>query len=360
MGTVMASLICGSFAVGAELENANSIPQTVNIPDAKFMNIAPNDPRLEYTDCAHVDATVERARLDRLAESSGMRYDNPGARIRFVTDAAAISAKFLYNGLHQRLDALNQEGFLFVDGKKNGTFTAGASRPGEVTASFAPPADGKMHLCEILLPYGDSVDFCGLNASSGAHFDPAGKIPPRPKFRYVAYGDSITHGFRASDLLHSYPFLIAEANGWQCVNMGFGSRDATPEDGAVVGELVPDLVTVLLGVNDCIGKKPLETFSSQMSAFLDKLQARAPQAGIYLITPLSVPGKSWPVDHLEEFRAALRLLAQGRSRVHLVEGPQLVPGEPRYFQDGLHPNDAGFAIMAERLSAQIQQPQKKL
>ena len=40
--------------------------------------------------------------------------------------------------------------------------------------------------------------------------------------------------------------------------------------------------------------------------------------------------------------------------LHLVNGLTLVPNQLRYFVDGLHPNDAGFALYATNLAAKLQ------
>jgi lysophospholipase L1-like esterase len=37
--------------------------------------------------------------------------------------------------------------------------------------------------------------------------------------------------------------------------------------------------------------------------------------------------------------------------LYLIEGLDLVPNDPSYFSDGLHPNDAGHAAYATSLEA---------
>ena len=41
------------------------------------------------------------------------------------------------------------------------------------------------------------------------------------------------------------------------------------------------------------------------------------------------------------------------SNVHLIDGLALVPNGPQYFVDGVHPNDAGFALYAANLAARL-------
>ncbi|MCS6242561.1 MAG: hypothetical protein H2172_01680 [Opitutus sp.] len=70
------------------------------------------------------------------------------------------------------------------------------------------------------------------------------KLPDR--LRYVAYGDSITQGYRASDALAAYPVLVAKARGWKLTNLGLGWRQAT-SDGRFIGSMPADIITILIG-----------------------------------------------------------------------------------------------------------------
>ena len=66
-------------------------------------------------------------------------------------------------------------------------------------------------------PYGQAVEFAGLDLA-GAVLE---QMAIRPAKKYVAYGDSMTHGFRASGIETTYPWQIGEALGYQTVNIGF-------------------------------------------------------------------------------------------------------------------------------------------
>ena len=104
---------------------------------------------------------------------------------------------------------------------------------GPAAAPAPAPAGGGYHDYELVLPYGDSVDFHGLQVNPDALFEAPSD---RSATRYLAYGDSITHGFTASDIGGGYAFRVAEAKGWQLVNMGYGGRASTIADGTVVGK----------------------------------------------------------------------------------------------------------------------------
>jgi len=46
--------------------------------------------------------------------------------------------------------------------------------------------------------------------------------------------------------------------------------------------------------------------------------------------------------------------------LHVIEGPDLIDQDPSLFSPvAVHPNDAGFAEMAERLKQQIRDPENQ-
>lgn len=317
--------------------------------------IRPDSPHLQYSGHAHAVILAERARFDRIIEAgAGFQFDNPGVRIRFRTDATSVVAKLFYNGMHQRMDAVNGVGVFRVDGKERGSFQNGKPRPGKINVTILDEKKAAEHDCEILLPYGDSVDFEGLIVNAGARFYP---VPPRPVVRYVACGDSITHGFRASNVTKGYAFLLAEQKGWQLVNMGFGSRRATADDGKTIGALPADVITILIGFNDHFGNKPLEQFAADMTGLLRNIRAAQPETPIHVITPLwsTEPFPTHLGLRLENYRVVVRQVVQQADdpNLHLIEGPELIPHDKKFFTDGVHPNDSGFAALAEHLGARI-------
>jgi len=331
--------------------------------------VAPDDPRIAYSDyvrksivAAPFDAAVTLARFDRLLPIAGKGYewDNPGARVRFRTDATNAQATLYYNELHLSTSARNSRGFYTVDGLTNAAArfqtaaTATVRTQEQVVVSLAVPPGGGFHDYELVLPYGDSVDFQGLQVNADAQFQaPA----TRPATRYLAYGDSITHGFTASDVAYSYAFRVAEAKGWQLVNMGFGGRAATAADGTTVGAQQADVITVLIGVNDWQGGVPLATYSNRLDSFLANLRAQQPSVPVYLLTPLWVDPAWNPagdIEPLESYRQVVRAVAAARNDLNLmvIEGPALIDPDLALFDAvRVHPNDAGFAQMAARLAA---------
>lgn len=327
--------------------------------------IPADHPAIRFSDFVEKEILPDGAvRFHRILDvpGRGYRWDNPGARVRFRTDARAISVRLRYSEKHVSPSARAPGGVFLIDGRGDPawTFTSRSRdtlRPVEELALELPvPSAAGFHDYAIVLPYGDSVDFRGLAVSAGAAFaTPA----PRPAVRYVAYGDSITHGFTASDIAHTYTYLLATARDWELVNLGLGGRSARPLEGDTVGRLGGDVVTVLIGVNDWQGGVAPADYRQAMHGLLTRIRAHRAGVPIYAITPLWVSPQWKPAKArfpLEAYRQALRdLLAElPDPDIRLVEGPELIDAEERYFDAVLvHPNDAGMAQLAARLARRI-------
>ncbi len=331
--------------------------------------IAPDHPAIGWSDHVALERAPDGAvRPHRGLDvpGRGYRWDNPGARLSFRTDARAVTVHLRYSDRHTSPTARSAAGVWLIDGRgdERWVFTSRATatqRAVEDLDLLLPvPDDGRAHDYAVVLPYGDSVDFRGLTLSPGARLE---RAAPRPAFRYVAYGDSVTHGFTASRVDRTFPYRVAERRGWQSVNLGLGGRTARPAEGAVIGALGGDVVTIFIGVNDWQGGIAPDVYRENMRGLLAGLRAKQPRVPVYVLTPLWVSDRWKPAKAaypLESYRDALRTLVAelrdgGDAALRCVEGPELIDGDERYFDPVLvHPNDAGFAQLAERLAPRLQ------
>lgn len=324
-------------------------------------------PRIAITDCVSVvrDQTSGVAHIDRLLDNPrGYRWDAPGARVRFRTDSLSVAVHLNYSARHLG-PARNSVGFYRVDGRGEDawrfTRPSGAAFPGdaELVLKLPVPADeagrtGAFHDYELILPYGDAVELRGIAVSSSARWE---RPVARPKVRWVAYGDSVTHGFTASSVAGTYPFLVGEAMGWEVINAGIGGRAARSADADVLSGLDAHVFSIAIGVNNWQGGTEPRAFRTQMRGLLERLLREKPAARIYVITPLWVP-PSWSPSKaaypLEDYRKELESLVAGlaNARLRVIDGATLIDHDPALFDRvAVHPNDAGFAQMAERLTA---------
>ena len=324
-------------------------------------SFSPDNSLIRISDCARITKKSESICMDRIVQAaSGFKYDNPGARIRFRTDAKNVSAKVNYTPRHTRKNAVNSKGIYTVNGKIAGSFQRDPESE-EVAVAFPRNDKGIARDYELIMPYGDSVEFTGLHISNGELLP----IAPRPDIKYVAFGDSITHGFHAGDISNTYPFIIGEKLQWQTVNMGFGSRRTVAADGDSIALCGGDIISILIGFNDFYGNKPIVKYMQHLKRLILRIRKSQPETPILLITPIWSSEPKWAASkiglELEDYRKAVRqvVASLNDNHLHLIDGLSLMDNLPAMTKDGIHPNDEGFAQIAERLAPMLKKIWKR-
>lgn len=344
----------------------NNCRRRIVITHPDLIRLSGDDSRLEASDCVRItrDGAVGELRLDRVIGLDGREYgwDNPGARFRFRTDAREVVAHLRFRARRggNGTAAHNGRGLIVVDGNVGGRFDRGQTegwREGvEMDVWLAVPAGGGWHDYELVLPYADAVGLAGVSVSQEAGFD---RPRARPGVRWLAFGDSVTQGFTASSVEATHVFRTATVLGVEQINAGIGGRGCLASDGSFLGGIKADIVTIAIGVNDWQGGVAPEVFHDNAEGLLAGLRAGNPAARVHVITPLWVPPFWKPetvTDELEVYRQAWRSVVSrrrgdGDARLHLVEGTELIDHDATLFDPvAVHPNDAGFAQMAERLA----------
>lgn len=162
----------------------------------------------------------------------------------------------------------------------------------------------------------------------------------------VFLGDSITNGHRLRSEL-AFPHRLGQALGVPVVNAGI-SGDTT-EGGLQrldrdVLQHRPRLVVVELGVNDMFGQWPRERTVANLRTITQRIRAQGADVILLHISIPNVPG--------DGHRRHLREIAkeEGAGLVEDFLGG-VVPG---HTYDGLHPDEQGQAMLAERLVPVLQ------
>jgi GDSL-like Lipase/Acylhydrolase family len=322
--------------------------------------IAPDDVRLSYSDCGSVNFINGVARFSRPGPENhhaGYTYDNPGARLRLRTDATNIEAKFRYNELHISKTARNSVGACLIDGIQVRTFGTEQQEikriPEDIDVELKSPLKG-FHTYEFVMPYCDSIDILGVYVPDEANFETP---EPRPEIRCAFYGDSVTHGATASNITGTYPYLVAKEKGFQMVNLGIGGRVISGHDGKLLAAVKCDLAVIHIGVNNWQSGISLEQTKEDMLTFLHEFRKCQSNTPLYVITPLWV-SLTWGVKKhpLEEYRRVIQEAVEKscNTNTKLINGLRLIDHDEIYFDKVLvHPNDAGFKMMAERLAEKL-------
>jgi acyl-CoA thioesterase-1 len=167
-------------------------------------------------------------------------------------------------------------------------------------------------------------------------------------------GDSLTDG-HALGRRQAYPTLIQEkihARGWsfEVVNAGV-SGDRSADGLRRLDGLLKRPVAVLvlaLGINDAFGGVPTEDMEQNLQRIIDR--AREAHPGLKLVIAGTRLEGVWRLGYGSEFEEVFPRLARANDAVLI---PSLLAGvagkADLNMPDGLHPNAAGHALMAENM-----------
>ena len=166
-------------------------------------------------------------------------------------------------------------------------------------------------------------------------------LPPRATGPWVAFGDSLTVGFGATEA-HDYPTLLGQRLGVGITNLGVNGN--TTVDGLQrvedVARLNPRVVLLCLGGNDGLQQMPRAQMFANLATITRRLQADG--SFVVLLGVRSTTLRDKNSKPFEELARAMKTL--------LV--PNILDGlltDPRLMADQIHPNDQGYARIAERV-----------
>lgn len=164
-----------------------------------------------------------------------------------------------------------------------------------------------------------------------------------PNQAIIAFGDSITVGFGASPGA-DYPNVLAQLINAPVINAGRNgdtTASALQRLDSDVLALQPRLVIVEFGGNDFLRKVPQE----EVYRNLDQILARIVQAGAI---PVLVHAKFGIFN--DPYYDGYAEVAERHRAVLITNVLKDILGNPRNMSDQIHPNDAGYRLLAERIA----------
>ncbi|MCK9344880.1 MAG: GDSL-type esterase/lipase family protein [Candidatus Pacebacteria bacterium] len=157
----------------------------------------------------------------------------------------------------------------------------------------------------------------------------------------VAFGDSLVVGVGAT-AGNDFVSLLSKKIGQPIANLGH-SGDTTADGIARIADLDkynPKVVLLLLGGNDHLKKIPLADTRKNLEVLIQNIQSRGA-----VVLLLGVRGGLFNDKFDTEFEE-LRDMYRTAYVHDVLDG---LFGHPEYMADTIHPNDAGYAIITERI-----------
>jgi len=166
-------------------------------------------------------------------------------------------------------------------------------------------------------------------------------LPPTADGPWVAVGDSLTEGHGASPG-NDYPSLLGKRLGIDIQNLG--KTGETSEDGLnrvdAVAALKPRVALVCFGGNDALQGRAVSQTTANLAQIIDRLQSEG--TFVVLIGIRSASLRDRNESHYKK-------LARQKEVLYVPDMLKGLAFKPIYMSDAIHPNDAGYARIAERL-----------
>jgi len=191
---------------------------------------------------------------------------------------------------------------------------------------------------------------CLLTACSKS--DDYRNYPPKATGPWIAFGDSLTSGYGASKG-KDYPTLLGQKLGVTIENHGVPGQTTGQALGRVDSSArqAPRVVLICLGGNDGLQKVPRETMFKNLSDLISSFHAEG--SFVVLIGVRSATLRDKNEDGFEELAERKRVFYIS----NILDG---VFTDPRFMSDQIHPNDAGYDKIAERLAKELRPLMEKL
>ncbi|MAZ87507.1 MAG: hypothetical protein CL693_07670 [Cellvibrionaceae bacterium] len=316
--------------------------QTINLPDTRVQRCG-----LPATQSSkHYWRLPTAAQADvPLAVAEQSRYA-AGARLRFKTNSRSL----ILEG--ESWSEVSQQGIdCLVDGCYWRTLWLNRGERSEqpLYQGLSP----QTREIELYFPAEQEISIHRLSIDTDAVIAPAAEFAASAPL--VFYGSSIVQGAGASLSCMSYPAIVARALQMDFHNWGFyGAGKAEPE---VVAQVIAHPASAfILDLGRSFGRQDIEVYRSMLKQ-IRAVHARVP---IVVITPIFSVREHFDsklAHRSEQLRLLMSLATEVVTGVTLVNGLSVLGHNdwPGLSNDGLHPNERGFELIAQRLLPTIKE-----
>lgn len=164
----------------------------------------------------------------------------------------------------------------------------------------------------------------------------------------VAFGDSLTAGF-GSKAGATYPDFLAEILGREVLNRGANGETAGDALRRIERDVIsedPAVVIVMLGGNDLLRRLNVDKTFGSLREIVDRSQSTG--AMVVLVGIEGLPLLS------EDYGSRFETLAAETGCVYITDILDGIMGDDDLMSDQIHPNAAGYRVMAERIADEIE------
>jgi lysophospholipase L1-like esterase len=173
------------------------------------------------------------------------------------------------------------------------------------------------------------------------------------------YGDSYTLGTGSTGVENRWSTIVSEARNWHEFNpsvngLGFVRNRTTGydlPDQVIANE--PDIVFITMGLNDNFAfDYAADEIKAAITADFTKLKQALPDARFIVVEPF------WYTDErpgsVETIIGWVRDAAAAIDADYIAGASHWIEGHPEWMaEDGQHPNDDGYAEMAQRMDEEL-------
>lgn len=287
-----------------------------------------------------------------------LSQDSAGLRVRFVTDAPAIRARWTLRRERLALPHMPATGVSGLDlyvRLPGGWHWVANGRPEKVAneQTLLGNWPGGRREYMLYFPLYNGVESVEIGVPPGASLEPG---PPyaqgvRPA---LFYGSSILQGGCAARPGMAYPSIIGRMLDWPTINLGFsGNAKSEPEIAELLAGLDPAVY-----VYDSLPNLQPEEARERIEPFLRALRKAHPKTPIVLVENVIYTNIQFSEQRqtaVKEKNAALKaayekLRKEGDRDLYYVPATNLYGSDGEATVDGTHPTDLGFLRMAETIA----------
>jgi len=301
---------------------------------------------LKYTDGGIVPRRMSDKYLnfcDRAEPFRTFAQSCSSVKLQFRTDAKKIKLHCHYRPVTG--DKCNSG--LYIVGKYHSSF-APEKNEAHFDGIIFHSTESRLRRFQIYFHYHAHITLCSIA------FEGAINIEPLPVERpvWLALGDSITEGAEAEHPSDIYVETTARLLDLDTINLGIGGENMEPEHAVVALDYNFDFATVAYGANDCGNAVPLSTYFDKTKKVISVLlKTNKPIIFISPIPRLDESSFRNDAGHIvEDYRQILEQLTVGHDRLSYINGKCLLPPDPKYFFDPVHPNRAGHIQYGHNLA----------